>query len=57
MKQHRKDANLKRVMLNLPPDVVEYLDESVKKTKESKSVFVARMLRMTKKITEDLAEM
>ena len=57
MKQHRKDANLKRVMLNLPPDVVEYIDERVKKTRESKSVFVARMLRMTKKITEDLAEM
>jgi len=52
MKQQRSEKEIKRVQLNLPIEIVYWIDESVKKTQESKSAFVARMLdtiRMTQK--------
>ncbi len=52
MKQHRHEKNLKRVQFNLPIEIVQWIDESVKDTQESKSAFVARMLdtiRLTQK--------
>jgi metal-responsive CopG/Arc/MetJ family transcriptional regulator len=52
MKQQRKEKNLKVIQFNLPKDIVQWIDESVKDTQESKSAFVARMLdtiRITQK--------
>jgi len=56
MKQHRKEGSLKRIQLNLPIDIVQWIDESVKVTKESKSSFVARMLATIRDTQKKLSE-
>jgi len=56
MKQHRKEKNLKRVQFNLPIEIVDWIDESVESTKESKSAFVARMLDTIRVTQKKLSE-
>lgn len=56
MKQQRSDKKIKRVQLNLPLEIIQWIDESVKKTKESKSAFVARMLDTIRTTQKKLSE-
>jgi hypothetical protein len=56
MKQQRSDKNIKRVQLNLPLEIIQWIDESVKETKESKSAFVARMLDTIRTTQKKLSE-
>ena len=56
MKQQRKEKNLKVIQFNLPKDIVQWIDESVKDTQESKSAFVARMLDTIRITQKNLSE-
>jgi len=56
MKQQRSEKEIKRVQLNLPLEIIQWIDESVKETKESKSAFVSRMLDTIRATQKKLSE-
>jgi hypothetical protein len=56
MKQHRNQGQMKRIQFNLPVEIIQWINESVKVTQESNSAFVTRMLATIRETQKKLSE-